>query len=223
MSNTDSRKERVEALKSLSFSPITSAVFAASTSDIHFVGLGNAGCNALKYIFQKKIKAKYTAITELRKSDFPEGINLIPFTPPRKIIHKMKDKSIWASDMDKQLVIPDGIRELFNKDHLYILLSGLGGFTGTYFTETISSMLSANGKMFFAICSLPFPFEGSDRNTIAINAFNNLRLIDNFRYFDFKVLSEQFNKSTLDEVFEKGNEQIHEIFSKIFENVESDT
>jgi len=216
MSNPYSVKERVELLRLLSGSTNSTDVSAPLKNEIHFVGLGTAGCNALKYIFRKNVKAKYTAITELSQSVLPEGINLIPFTPPRKIIHKIKDTSIWASDMEKQLIIPEAIKELFNEDDLYILLAGLGGYTGTYFTEALSTMLSANYKMFFVICSLPFPFEGKDRNKIAISAFSNLRLIENFRYFDFQVLSEQLENNMLDEAFEKGNEQFYKIYCNTF-------
>lgn len=214
MTKKASQRGSTATLQALASSPLASGFYSATVKEIHFIGLGTAGCSALQYIRNKKVAAKYTVITETADLGASEGIDLIPFTPPRYVRAKTKDRSIWYPDMDKQIIIPNGIKELFGQDNRYVLLAGLGGYTGTYMAEVLSTMLSDCGMEFYTICSLPFPFEGPERNTFAMTSFNKLRLIDHFRYFDFKVLAEQTGGDmSLSKAFAKGDEQFYEIYT----------
>ena len=212
MRKKSSSTDRTLIMRSLALSPQACELHSSVDKDIHIIGLGTAGCSALHYFQNKKIAAKYTAITETNDLVSLEGIEHIPFTPPRYVRYKMKDRLIWYPDLDKQIVLPNGIKELFSQDHRFILLAGLGGYTGTYMAEVLSTMLNDCEMLFYTICSLPFPFEGTERNTFAITTFNKLRHISNFRYFDFKVLAEQYGDISLAKAFEKGDEKFYEIY-----------
>ena len=218
MPEETSDNERTLALHEMASLRKASGFYPATEKEIHFVGLGTAGCRALQYIWGKKIVAKYTAITETDDLRTLEGIDYIPFTPPRYIRAKIKDRSIWYPDMDKQIVMPGGIKELFVQDHRFILLAGLGGYTGTYMAEVLSSMLNDCGIEFYTICSLPFPFEGPERNTFAMSSFNKLRMINNFRYFDFKVLTQHYGNLSLAKAFAKGDEEFYKLYTELLQN-----
>ena len=42
----------------------------------------------------------------------------------------------------------------------YIIIAGLGGYTGTYITEEVAKLLKIGNKTFSIICSMPFNVEG---------------------------------------------------------------
>ena len=188
-----------------------------SPKAFHFIGLGTAGSAAIKYIRSKKITAKYTAITEISDLALTDGIEIIQFTSSGYARNKIKDRLIWYPDLDFQFVIPDKIQKLFDEDYKFILIAGLGGFTGTLLAESLSLALKSYGIPFHTICSLPLPLEGDERNTFAITTFNKLRMLKNFRYFDFKVLIEQYEDLPLQKSFEIGNEHFYTISQGIMQ------
>lgn len=45
--------------------------------NIHFVGLGGAGCNTVEYAMTKKSNAQFTFINQKTNRDIPENVNFI--------------------------------------------------------------------------------------------------------------------------------------------------
>lgn len=183
---------------------------------LHFIGLGGAGCNALEYIYNKNINAKYTGITELEKrSKLSSAINYVDFIPPKQICFKTDTGEYSISDMTQKLILPDHIKQLFRENHRYVLLAGLGGYTGTYMTEELALLLRKWGKDFYIISSLPFSFEDSRRQSFARKVKDKMRWLDKFKYFELETIRETYGDITLKHAFEKGDEQFFRVFEKL--------
>ena len=183
---------------------------------LHLVGLGGAGCNALELIYNKNINARFTGISELEKRSEPlSGINYIDFIPPKRIHLKTADEDYSISDMSQKLVLPDHIKKLFEENHRYVLLAGLGGYTGSYMIEELALLLSKWGKDFSIICSLPFSFEDSVRKSIAWRVVHKLHPLNRVKYFDLDTIRDKYGDISLKHAFQKGDEQFFRLFGKL--------
>jgi hypothetical protein len=158
------------------------------------------------------LEGKYTGITELGKRILHPGINYIPFTPPRYDPFNLSKPTVLFPDMRQKLVMPAEIKELFSENHRYVLIAGLGGYTGTKMVEELTPWLDDIGKVFVTICSLPFYGEGQMTNTIAEKSFIKLRPICNFRYFDHISILDQCLDLTVPDVFRLGNQKFYETY-----------
>ncbi|OYU82642.1 MAG: hypothetical protein CFE24_14970 [Flavobacterium sp. BFFFF2] len=134
---------------------------------MHIIGFGGAGSSFVKYAQAQGLKAKYTCISDPVEEDFPPDVNFIRFQPPPEVVSLNTDELLLRSDMSIPLEVPDAIYELFAPDDQYVIVAGLGGYTGTFFIEHFGDWLTVNKKSYTALCSLPFTFErGSKRKYI---------------------------------------------------------
>ena len=176
----------------------------------HFIGIGNAGSEALIYIYSKGITGKYTSIND-RNPPIP-GINYIKFIPPNDELITNGDKVIRISRMNNDVVVSEELKRIFESDDRYILLSGLGGFTGTKFTGALSQDLTAKNKDFISICSLPFDFESDPCKLNAPIVVNNLKSKSNFEFFKLESIREQYGNLKMKDAFMLGNEFFYKIY-----------
>ena len=116
--------------------------------------------------------------------------------------------------MRQKLVLTQEIKDLFRENHWYVLIAGLGGYTGTKMVEELTLWLDDVGKVFATICSLPFYFEGKIRNTIAEKSLIKLRQICNFRYFDhISILDQCLVDILVPDVFRLENQDFYETYN----------
>jgi hypothetical protein len=179
----------------------------------HFIGLGNCGCNVLQFFHQKGLEGKYTGIAELGARILYADINYISFTPPRYDPFNLSNPKVLFPDMRQKLVMPAEVKDLFRENHRYVLIAGLGGYTGTKMVEELTHWLDDVGEVFVTICSLPFHFEGKIRNTIAEKSLIKLRQICNFRYFDHISIMDHCVDLTVPDVFRLGNQKFYETYN----------
>ena len=217
--NSDNSAKRIAALRA--FSPATNKIQSSvSTSKtIHFIGFGTPGCKVLEYIYKQGISAKYTGIIEPGRLHLSSGIDIIPFSPPRYVRFKRGEELIWFSDMQQKLVVPEEIKQLFIADHRYILLAGLGGYTGTYMIEELSLFLNDSNKDFLAICSLPYLFEGRERKTNATNTFAKLRPSHHFKYLDLERLTKKYDHMSIKDAFEIADKEFYLVYKNSLGNI----
>jgi hypothetical protein len=186
--NADSR---IKALRQQTFDHWISKIKISAHSDNHFIGLGNGGTNAVKYIWSQWVKGRFTVVNDPEDADIPDGINLIPFRSPKIRKFSGKKRDFYFPDMEQPLELPDELSGLFRENCRFILLAGLGGYTGTKMAEALSGMLQKEQRDFPTICSMPFSFEGTSRLANAHEAMN-LALSEAFpaadRYF-YKIIS----------------------------------
>lgn len=177
----------------------------------HFIGLGSAGSNMLEYIHNKGIKAHYTIITEPKRPNLNSEINFIEFSPKCKM-RQLRNVKYRIPELLLNLYIPKQVVDLFSTDVNFILLSGLSGVTGTNLTKELTCFLEKRNKSFHTICTLPFQFEGKNRISLANEVFKVLQTYSNFHFLDLETIRNKYGNLTVNEAFEKANE---EIFFKI--------
>ncbi len=110
--------------------------------------------------------------------------------------------------------IPGPVRQVFSHDHKYVLLAGLGGFTGTSLAVQLTPWLKETNKEFITICSLPFHFEGLKRRSYAENAMEKLQAIPNFSHYRLETLRRKYGDITIKDAFEKADEDFYRIYRK---------
>ena len=160
------------------------------TRQLHFIGLGGAGCNAVEYIHGKGIPATYTCISHPERPSLPSDIHFSSFARLSK----------WD--------LFDGY-DLVAKNRRYILLAGLGGNTGTYLVEEFMFLLQYHNRAFSVICSLPFTFEGQQRRIIANRVRTKFQSMNNFICFDLDSLVKHWGDMTLTDAFGKADERFY--------------
>jgi len=206
--------ERNAELRALGISRYEDDYNKSPAKTTHFIGLGGCGCNVLQFFHKKGLEGKYTGITELGERILYPGINYISFTPPRYDPFNLSNPRVLFPDMRQKLVVPEEIKELFRENHRYVLIAGLGGYTGTKMVEELTLWLDDIGKVFVTICSLPFYFEGKIRNTIAEKSLIKLRPICNFRYLDhIAILDQCLVDLTVPDAFLLGNKKFYETYN----------
>ena len=95
-----------------------------SNTQLHFVGLGQGGTNAIMHIYEKGIKAKYSCITGPYVSHLKPGMEHLFFETPQ-------DYRILGIHYKKPMDITPEMKAIFSEDHRYIILTGLGASVET--------------------------------------------------------------------------------------------
>jgi cell division protein FtsZ len=161
----------------------------------HFIGLGDAGSNVVEYIYSKGIKGKYTCISNTIKNNLPKKIQCI----------QLNTQSVATE-------IPDAVLKIFNANDTFILLSGLGGYVGTFMTEKLTLRLHQQQKKFMTITTLPFKFEGEERLLRALATVEKLKNIPDFKFFELETIRTQYGHLPIRAAFEKVNEQFYTMY-----------
>lgn len=177
------------------FLPSTDFSIFNNSENLHFVGFGGAGSNTIEYLHAKGIKAKFTCISNPVRPNISDEIDFIHY------IYSLENQ------------LPTIILDIFESDEKFIILSGIGGNTGTSFTMSISRLLHKKKIPFLTISSFPFKFESQDRNSLSNLVLRKLDNVPNFRYYTFPEIKALFNtKMNPKELFEKVNELIYELY-----------
>lgn len=180
------------------------------SKEIHFIGLGNAGSQALEHIFYKGIVGKFTSVNDI-SSSIPT-INFIKFVAPPDNWISNGDKLVRISNMNNEIIISDELKKLFKNNERFILLAGLSGFTGTKLTAALNGYLEKHNKNFISICSLPFDFESNPRKLNAQCVVTNLKSTPNFHFFKLQSIREQYGNMKTNDAFLLGNEFFYKIY-----------
>ena len=175
----------------------------------HFIGLGDAGCNALEFFHKKGTKANYTVILDQKRSDLSSEINFIEFDSPR---HYGWTRGYDLPDTIQSIIVPNEINNIFEEGNNFILLAGLGGYTGTYLTIALTTLLHDGKKDYMTICTSPFEFEGKMRKAIAYKFNTNTNSVLNLKCYDLNMIREKYGNLKINEAFEKGNEEMYSIY-----------
>jgi len=176
-----------------------------SNKQIHVVGLGGGGCNALEYIYKQHFDADYTCITfPLR--NLPAEIQFIVFNSG---ISSIDSPEGWLDE--KKLDLPQNVKRVFEPDKLYVLLAGLGGYTGTSFIKELFEYLPGRNRDFIAICSYPCEFEGIKRMQNSKNMTQEFQNAPNFISFNMDSVYEKCCNITLLESLNRADIEIYRI------------
>jgi len=182
--------------------------------EIHFIGLGGAGSNQIESLYTAGVKGKFTYINSTIKENLPEEVQFIHFVPPKKDgfinTDRVRHLLYEPNDLSQPIKIPNTVMDIFKQDSAFVLLSGLGAYTGTLMTKELTLFLKEQEKSFLTLSVVPFNFEGRKKVQMAENTIKELENIDNFFYYklDFLLHSEEY--LTITKVFERANEHLCE-------------
>ncbi|MBP9197761.1 MAG: hypothetical protein KBF35_08845 [Saprospiraceae bacterium] len=185
------RKEAIKGLVAIGIiATIPSLVKLTNKGkSIHFIGLGGAGSKALGHIYKQGMPASYTYITDVEHFKSNSKIKFISYTHSEGKSSQIGKNPYTEAEMLEKLVLPFELNELFNENDTYILLAGLGGFTGTKVSESLIYWLRENKRDFHAILSLPFKFESRRRN-YAQKMIEKYQKFPNVYFFDNEEIKE---------------------------------
>jgi len=174
------RREVIKGLATLGtlvLLPNIRALGNQANTNLHFVGLGHGGTNALSHIHQKGIDAKYTCITGPHVSHLTLDVKHIFWeTPPEYRI-------LGEYYMTPLPLIPE-MKAIFSGDETFVVLAGLGSSVGTGLIQNTLKYLQSQQKNYLAICSLPFKNEGRSKEEYANLKRVELECFKNVLFFD---------------------------------------
>ena len=175
--------------------------------NLHFIGLGGAGCNIIEHIHKKGINARYTCITIPERPHLPADIEFIQLGPAEHDYHN------YQAEL-KDLEISGEVKNLFDCDSMFVLFAGFGGTTGTNLTRQLSAILHQNNKKFMVIYTMPFNFEGVSRNAFALKTKQAIDGISNVHSFNLEVIRHNYGNVKLNVAFQKADEHCYQLFRK---------
>jgi len=198
------------AIGALALLPKTGVLGNQPKPNLHFVGLGHGGTNALAHIHQKGIEAKYSCITGPHVSHLtPDVKHIFWKTPP--------EYRILGKYYLTPLSLTNEMKAVFSENETFIILTGLGSSVGTGFINDTLKFLQVEQKNYLAICSLPFKEEGRSKMKYANLKKAELEsLSNNVIYCDHNSIIPNPGLLSIKERFEKGNELFYAAFKQHF-------
>lgn len=199
------RRNALKSLMAMSAISMAPQYLKAKTSpeiQTHFIGLGNSGNNILKYFLKQDPTAKYTCLTTHKPQNPESDIKYIPI-PYSGIKRK-----------NAQLNIPEEVFDILEANDHYVLLTGLGGFSGSSLVWKLSIRLHSRNRSFLTICSLPYKFEGIKRRKEALNALNGISHLPQVKYLELDHLKQKYDDLMLSNCFMRGHMEFWEVYQK---------
>jgi len=200
--------KRLGVLGAMAFIPGILAVGNHSKKKLHFVGLGQGGTNAMVYIHEKGIEAKYSCITGPYVEHLKPGMKHLFFETPM-------DYLIGGSHYKKPLAITSEMKSIFSEDHRYIVLTGLGASVGTGLISSVLNYLSSEHKNYHAICCLPSLNMGGSKRTYAEEKKAEIEDRENVLFFDQQTIPEKCGQISIHRIYDEGNELFYKFFKSI--------
>ncbi len=170
---------------------------------LHFVGLGGAGCNAIEFIQQRIPEAKFTCITTPDRPKLADSIHFI--NSGELSWDALEVMKIFRQNENPKTEIKV-LNKFFEADETYIILIGLGGGDGTILSRFLFEKLKNENKEFYLVATTPFNFEGNKRIQLsdwALRYFENDKrtvIISN------EYIREQYGNMTIENAFRKADE-----------------
>ncbi len=161
---------------------------------VHLVGLGGGGCNVLEYAMTKGFKAAYTFVTSPVRPNKTWDIEFIEWHSPDNYFQN----SEWYKD---EIEIPERLRIRLMKYKHSIIVSSLGGYTGTLLVKAILKHTWLEKLHFDYVLGIPFRFEGQKRNETVKYFKSTFKNIQNIKYVPFQQIAELHNNITLNQAF----------------------
>ena len=189
-------------------------------SIIKVIGVGGGGCNAVNYMYKKRIEGCTFIVCNtdsqaLDKCEVPVKIQL-------------GDEGLGAGTNPTEgrnaaLNSQEEIEKILDKDtKMLFITAGMGGGTGTGAAPVIASMAKKKGILTVGVVTIPFRNQGNETMSKAIdgiteleNNVDSLLIIDNEKLFDVYgdlLVQEAFPKA--DEVLATAVRGITEIIKK---------
>lgn len=199
---------------------VTPSTWEPEESPIKVIGVGGGGCNAVNYMFEKKIdRCSFivcnTDAQSLKKSPVPTKIQLGTGLGAGCDPTEGRKAAIDSQDMIRDLIMKGRTDMLF-------ITAGMGGGTGTGAAPVIAALAKKEGILTVGVVTLPFKNEGNESMSKAIDGIyelqknvDSLLIINNeniYKHYSGQLIQNAFPKT--DDVLATAVQGITEIISK---------
>ena len=157
---------------------------------IRVIGIGGGGGNIVSEIASKVSKASFVVANTDSKSLKSCNRKVIKFQFGQNFTHGLGTGMNPELGREAALSEKERIKKLFEGQDLCILVTSLGGGTGSGAVSVFAKISKNLGNLTYGIFTLPFKFEGEKKMEIAINSlkearghFNAITIIPNERVF----------------------------------------
>lgn len=189
-------------------------------SKIKVIGVGGGGCNAVTYMYNKKIQGCSFIITNtdaqvLEKSNVPVKIQMGEGLGAGTDAVQGRKDAIESQAKFEAAILDTGTQMLF-------VTTGLGGGTGTGAAPVIANLAKKNNILTVGVVTLPFDDDGDETKTRAYDGLQEMKknvdsliVIDNEKLYDYygDVLAQDAYPKT-DEILATAVGGITEIISR---------
>jgi cell division GTPase FtsZ len=207
----------ITSLASFTILPLKLNFSVENDEQFHFVGLGGAGSNIVEYFHRKGIKGRFTCITNPERPGLSSDIRFIDFKPPCRSLYLNNKEVYKIYNPDQIIEVPLSVKNLIESDENYVLLVGLGGYTGTNLLLELTKLLQSKEKKFIILCSIPFSFEGQKTKSIAYKAVTNIDNQIKLKVYDPDQIIGKNKNLPLNQAFKKVDEHLYKSFCTITE------
>ena len=199
---------------------VTFTDWVPENSIIKVIGVGGGGCNAVNYMYEKKIQGCTfivcnTDSQSLKKSHVPVKIQLGSGLGAGCNPTEGRNAALNAQKEIEEKV-------LNTKTDMLFITAGMGGGTGTGAAPVIAAMAKNKGILTVGVVTIPFKNEGNESMSKAIDGIyelqknvDSLLIINNekiYKHYGGLLIQEAFPKT--DEVLATAVQGITEIINK---------
>ena len=188
-------------------------------SIIKVIGVGGGGCNAVDYMYRRKIEGCTFIVCNtdsqaLDNSDVPVKIQLGSGLGAGCDPTKGRNAALDSQDIIAEKV-------LTNTEMLFIT-AGMGGGTGTGAAPVIASMAKNKGILTVGVVTLPFKSEGNESMSKAIDGINELeKNVDSLLIINKEKLYDYYGDLLLQDAFPTADEVLATAVSGITEIIKN--
>ncbi len=180
----------------------TGPEFEIKKTKIRIIGIGGGGGNIVSEIAQKVSKSSFWIANTDFQALKSASKNVSTFQFGEKLTHGL------GTGMDARVAEEaaaeerDKIRKIMEGQDMIILVSSLGGGTGSGAAPVFAQVSKSLGNLTYGIFTLPFDFEGAKKGEIAKNALERIRpyvnaltILPNERVFGVVPKNTPFSKT----------------------------
>lgn len=204
--------KRLTGLAALAFLPKQHIHAMQQKKPIHIVGLGSAGTRVMELCYNSGLGDVYSAITNSSECEL-EGVQVIHYKHELSVRERVLQE-INHPEAIVPFALPDETLNIFTADHRYVLLAGLGGYTGTHMSKEIIPLLQRQGKDFKAIFSLPFVFQGKNVVEFAKEVIDQYFDLPQIKFFNSELIREEYGDMPIKSAYKKVDEELLEIYKR---------
>lgn len=179
--------------------------WSESNEIIKVLGVGGGGCNAVNYMYEKKVSGCSFAVCNtdaqaLQGSPVPVKIQMGRGLGAGTNPIEGRNAALESQDQIDRQVLSSNTQMLF-------ITAGMGGGTGTGAAPVIAKMAKEKGILTVAVVTLPFKNEGNRAISRAIDGIHELeKNVDSLLIINNEKLHEHFGNKLVHDAFPMADE-----------------
>jgi cell division protein FtsZ len=187
-----------------------------SNYKIKVIGVGGAGNNAIQRMIKKGVDdvELIAANTDVQVLEHLEAENKLQLG--KELTRGLGAGGDPAKGRESAIESKEEIKEWLQETDLLFITAGLGGGTGTGASPIIAELATQMDILTVAIVTMPFHFEGSTKERLALDGLQNLkRSVDSLIKISNDKLIDNGENIPIDKAFEKADDILYQAITGI--------